>query len=218
MIKVIIADDQAIIRSGLKSLLLGSHLIKVVAEASDGLEAIRLAELHEPDVILMDLKMPAMNGIEATRLICQAYPSTKVLVLTLLEDDEMIFTAIKAGARGYMLKDIAQDALLQAIQTIHGGGVIFSAGIANRVLSYLSGESRNARSKLFEQLTNREQQIIELVAEGLTNHEIAQKLSLSPKTISNNVSNALVKLQIVDRSKLILLSQELGIGRKNPAM
>lgn len=218
MIKVIIADDQAIIRSGLKSLLHGSQLIKVVAEASDGLEAIRLTELHEPDVILMDLKMPAMNGIEATRLICQAHPNIKVLVLTLLEDDEIIFPAIKAGARGYMLKDVSQNALLQAVQTVHDGGVIFSAGIANRILSYLSGELRNARSKLFEQLTNREQQIIELVADGLTNHEIAQKLSLSPKTISNNVSNALVKLQIVDRAKLILLAQELGIGRKYPAI
>ncbi|MBC8170765.1 MAG: response regulator transcription factor, partial [Anaerolineae bacterium] len=212
---VLIADDQAIMRSGLRNLLVDFPDIEVIAEASDGAEAVRLANLHQPDVILMDLKMPVFNGIEATRQICRANPHISILVITMLENDNTVFPAIRAGARGYLLKDITRHELAQAIQTVASGGVIFSAGIANRVLAYLADAPRNIPTVAFDELTNREREILELIAQGLTNTEIADKLSLSPKTISNNVSNVLVKLQVVDRTKLILLALDAGIGKND---
>ncbi|HEX2619616.1 MAG TPA: response regulator transcription factor [Phototrophicaceae bacterium] len=215
-IRVLIADDQAIMRSGLRNLLADFAYIEVIAEASDGAEAVRLANLHQPDVILMDLKMPVLSGIEAIQQICRVHPHISILVITMLENDTTIFPAIRAGARGYLLKDIEQQELAQAIQTVASGGVIFSAGIANRVLAYLSDAPRNIPTVAFDELTNREREILELIAQGLTNAEIADRLSLSPKTVSNNVSNVLVKLQVVDRAKLILLALEAGIGKKDP--
>jgi DNA-binding NarL/FixJ family response regulator len=216
-IRVLIADDQAIIRSGLRNLLTDCGHIDVIAEAPDGAEAVRLANLHQPDVILMDLKMPALNGIEATRQIHRANPHIGILIITIFEDDASVFPAIRAGARGYLLKDTEQQEIVNAIQTVSSGGVIFSAGIANRVISYLSDAPKSMPNIAFDELTNREREILELLAQGLTNSEIAERLSLSPKTISNNVSNVLVKLQVVDRAKLILLALEAGIGKKDQA-
>ncbi len=216
-IRVLIADDQAIIRSGLRNLLTDSEHIDVVAEAADGAEAVRLASLHQPDVILMDIKMPVLNGIEATRQIHRTNPHIGILIITIFEDDSSVFPAIRAGARGYLLKDTEQQELVNAIQTVTGGGVIFSAGIANRVISYLSDAPKTMPNIAFDELTNREREILGLLAQGLTNTEIAERLSLSPKTISNNVSNVLVKLQVLDRAKLILLALEAGIGKKDQA-
>jgi len=213
-IRVLIADDQAIIRSGLRNLLTDSEHIDVVA---DGAEAVRLASLHQPDVILMDIKMPVLNGIEATRQIHRTNPHIGILIITIFEDDSSVFPAIRAGARGYLLKDTEQQELVNAIQTVTGGGVIFSAGIANRVISYLSDAPKTMPNIAFDELTNREREILGLLAQGLTNTEIAERLSLSPKTISNNVSNVLVKLQVLDRAKLILLALEAGIGKKDQA-
>ena len=214
-IRVLIADDQAIMRLGLRNLLADFPYIEVVAEACNGAEAVELANLHQPDVVLMDLKMPVLSGIEATRQICRTNPHISVLAITMFENDNKVFQVIQAGARGYLLKDVEQPQLVQAIQTIASGGVIFGAGIANRVLAYLSDEPKSMPTVAFAELTNREREILELIARGLTNNEIAEKLSLSPKTISNNVSNVLVKLQVVDRAKLILLALEAGIGKKD---
>lgn len=214
-IRLIIADDQPITRSGLRNILRNYPDIELVAEAVDGSEAIRLANLHQPDVIIMDLKMPNMNGVDATRQIYRLNPHIGILVVTIFHDDTSIFPAIRAGAKGYILKDADEEELLRAIYTVAGGGVVFSASIASRVLQYLSQIPANLPNIAFDELTKREREILELFAQGLTNGEIAQRLSLTSKTVSNNISNVLVKLQVVDRAKLILVALEAGLGKKD---
>jgi DNA-binding NarL/FixJ family response regulator len=213
-IRVLIADDQAITRSGLKALLTSLEHIEVVGEASDGEEVVRLAESLEPDVILMDLRMPVLNGIEATRRIHRAQPHIGILVVTVFEDDTSVFPAIRAGARGYLLKNTDQEELQRAIQTVANGGAIFSPGIAQRVMQYLTTPAQPAPKQAFDELTTREHSILERLTEGLSNAEIAEKLGISSKTVSNNVSNILLKLQATDRAKLMLMALEAGIGHK----
>jgi DNA-binding NarL/FixJ family response regulator len=212
-LRLLIADDQTITRSGLRSLLAAQEGIEIAGEARNGEEAIELAASLQPDVILMDLRMPGVNGIEATRRIHRASPHIGILVVTVFEDDTSVFPAIRAGARGYLLKSTEQDELLRAIRTVADGGVIFSPGIAGRVLGYLSAPEPNLPQHAFDELTARERQILELIAQGKTNAEIAMALSLSPKTVSNNISNVLVKLQATDRAKLMLMALEAGMGK-----
>ena len=213
MIHLLIADDQSITRSGLRSLLIAQADIEIVGEARDGAEAIELATALQPDVILMDLRMPGVNGIEATRHIHRASPHIGILVVTVFEDDTSVFPAIRAGARGYLLKNTEPDELLRAIHTVANGGAIFSPGIAQRVLSYLNTPTPDVSKHAFDELTNRERQILELIARGKTNSEIAEALTLSPKTVSNNISNVLVKVQATDRAKLMLMALEAGMGQ-----
>jgi len=212
-IRLLIADDQIITRTGLRNLLASVEGIEVVGEARDGAEAIELAAELQPDVILMDLRMPGVNGIEATRRIHRATPHIGLLVVTVFEDDTSIFPAIRAGARGYLLKNADQDELLRAIRTVASGGVIFSPGIAQKVLGYLTAPASDAPKHLFDELTPREREILEFIAQGKTNAEIATLLSLSPKTVSNNISNVLVKVQATDRAKLMLMALEAGMGK-----
>ncbi len=211
-IRVLVADDQAITRSGLRSLLAAQADIEIVGEAHDGGEAIELAASLQPDVILMDLRMPGVNGIEATRRIHRTSPHIGILVVTVFEDDTSVFPAIRAGARGYLLKNTEQDELLRAIRTVANGGAIFSPGIAQRVLGYLNPPEPDAPPHAFDELTPREREILALIARGQTNAEIAQSLGLSPKTVSNNISNILLKVQATDRAKLMLMALEAGIG------
>jgi DNA-binding NarL/FixJ family response regulator len=211
-IRVLIADDQAITRSGLKALLTSLEHIEVIGEASDGEEVVRLSESLEPDVILMDLRMPVLNGIEATRRIHRAQPHIGILVVTVFEDDTSVFPAIRAGARGYLLKNTDQEELHRAIQTVANGGAIFSPGIAQRVMQYLTTHAPPAPKQAFDELTNRERSILEQLAHGSSNAEIAEKLGISSKTVSNNISNILLKLQATDRAKLMLMALEAGIG------
>lgn len=213
-LRVLIADDQDITRSGLRALLSSTPGIEVVGEATNGAEAIELASALEPDVILMDLKMPVINGIEATRRIHRTSPHIAILVVTIFEDDTSVFPAIRAGASGYLLKDADQTELVRSLQTVASGGVIFSAGIARRVLHYLAEQPLNAPPHVFDELTVREREILELIAQGSSNTEIAHRLSLSPKTVSNYVSNVLLKLQATDRTKLMLMALEAGLGQK----
>jgi DNA-binding NarL/FixJ family response regulator len=214
-IRVLIADDQAITRSGLKALLTSLEHTEVIGEASNGEEVVQLAEDLEPDVILMDLRMPVLNGIEATRRIHRAQPHIGILVVTVFEDDTSVFPAIRAGARGYLLKNTDQGELHRAIQTVAGGGAIFSPGIAQRVMQYLTTPVLPGPKQVFDELTNRERSILELLTQGLSNAEIAEKLGISSKTVSNNISNILVKLQATDRAKLMLMALEAGIGQKD---
>ncbi|HYU72277.1 MAG TPA: response regulator transcription factor [Ktedonobacteraceae bacterium] len=216
-IRILIADDQAITRNGLRALLASAPGIEVVGEAANGAKAIELAVTLDPDVILMDLMMPVINGIEATRRIHRTSPHIAILVVTIFEDDISVFPAIRAGASGYLLKDADQAELLRAIETVAIGGVIFSPGIARRVLQYLAELPSNAPSQAFDELTPREHEILELIAHGYNNMEIAERLVLSPKTVSNHVSNVLIKLQATDRTKLMLLALEAGLGQKDKA-
>lgn len=214
-IRILIADDQAITRSGIRALLAAQHDIEIIAEAQNGEEAITLAASLEPDVILMDLRMPLVNGIDATRRIHRLSPHIGILVLTVFEDDTSVFPAIRAGARGYLLKNTEQEELLRAIHTVANGGAIFSPGIAQKVLGYLHSPPSDVPEQLFDELTSREREILELIAQGKTNVEIASLLNLSPKTVSNNISNVLLKVHAADRAKLMLLALEAGMGKVN---
>ena len=214
-IRLLIVDDQTITRTGLRSLLAAQVDLEIVGEARNGEVAIELAVSLQPDVILMDLRMPGVNGIDATRRIHRASPHIGILVLTVFEDDTSVFPAIRAGARGYVLKNTEQDELLRAIRTVAHGGAIFSPGIAQRVLSYLSAPAPELPRHAFDELTPREREILELLARGKTNGEIAEALSLSPKTVSNNVSNVLMKVQATDRAKLMLMALEAGMGQSD---
>ena len=212
-IRILIADDQTITRSGLKSLLATAENIEIIGEARNGEEAIDLAASLQPDVILMDLRMPGINGIEATRRIYRTSPNINILVLTVFEDDTSVFPAIRAGARGYLLKNTEQDELLRAISIVAGGGAIFSPGIAQKVLGYLTASPPSVSGDIFDELTTREREILELIAQGKTNAEIATILNLSPKTVSNYISNVLLKVHATDRAKLMLMALEAGLGQ-----
>lgn len=216
-IRILVADDQMITRSGLKMLLAETDTLEIVGEARDGAEAIELATRLQPDVVLMDLRMPEVNGIEATRRIHRSSPHIGILILTVFEDDTSVFPAIRAGARGYLLKNTEQDELLRAIHTIAQGGAIFSPGIAQKVLGYLTTPApavpAGLSNQIFDELTAREREILELIAQGKTNSEIAVILNLSPKTVSNYISNVLLKVHATDRAKLMLMALEAGLGQ-----
>lgn len=212
-IRLLIVDDQTITRSGLKSLLTAQVNLEIVGEAHDGEEAIQMAVSLQPDVILMDLRMPGMNGIEATRRIHRTSPHIGILVITVFEDDTSVFPAIRAGARGYLLKNTEQAELVRAIHTVANGGAIFSPGIAQKVLGYLNTPPPDVPEQLFDELTSREREVLELIAQGKTNSEMAALLNLSPKTVSNNISNVLLKVHAADRAKLMLMALEAGMGK-----
>jgi DNA-binding NarL/FixJ family response regulator len=212
-IRILIVDDQVITRSGLQNLLTTQPDLEIVGEAKDGQEAVEMAAALQPDVILMDLRMPGTNGIEATRRIRRTSPHIHILVLTVFEDDTSVFPAIRAGASGYLLKNTDQDELLRAVRTVAEGGAIFSPGIAQRVLGYLNAPALAVTAELFDELTGREREILELIAQGKTNSEIASILSLSRKTVSNYISNVLLKVHATDRAKLMLMALEAGLGK-----
>ncbi len=211
-LRILIADDHPVFRDGIRALLDADPATEIIAEATTGDEAIALAEQHRPDVILMDLKMPGMNGIEATRRITARSPSIRVLVVTMFEDDASVFTAMRAGARGYVLKDATKEELLRAIQAVGNGEAIFSPGIAARMLTFFAAPRALIPRQAFPELTGREHDILNLLAGGASNHEIAQQLDLSPKTVSNNVSNIFNKLQVADRAEAILKARDAGMG------
>lgn len=214
-ITVLIADDHPIYRDGLASLLEPLPDIEVVGRAADGIEAVERARESRPDVVIMDLQMPRLNGIEATRQVLAELPETGVLVITMGEDESTVFSAITAGARGYLLKGADADELVQAIRTVHGGGVVFGASLAQRIARvFAAGPATAAPPAVFPELTEREREILDLVATGLPNGEIATQLYLSPKTVRNNVSAILMKLRARDRSAAIVAAREAGLGRR----
>lgn len=208
-IKILIADDHPVFRFGLKALLATEPDLDVVGEAASGKDAVALALTLTPDVILMDINMPDLNGIEATRQIVQTRPSTGILILSMLEDDT-VFSAMRAGARGYLLKGSEGEATIQAIRVIAEGGTIFSPGIAERVMAYFSRGSR--QPELFPELTVREREILDLIARGLTNQAIADRLVLSSKTVRNQVSAIYSKLQVASRGDIVARAKEAGLG------
>jgi DNA-binding NarL/FixJ family response regulator len=211
-IRVLIADDHLLFRDGLRALLVAAPDMAPVGEAATGDEVVGLATTTQPDVILMDLKMPGRNGIDATRQIVAESPHIGVLVVTMFEDDASVFAAMRAGARGYLLKGAKYDQLLRAIRAVAGGEAIFSPAIAARLMAYFADLRPAAVPPAFPALSEREREILALLAAGERNGEIAARLFLSPKTVRNHVSNILGKLQVADRAQAIVLAKDAGLG------
>jgi DNA-binding NarL/FixJ family response regulator len=210
-IRILIADDHPVFRFGLRALLRIEPDLEVVGEATTGDEAITLAGSLEPDVILMDLNMPGLNGIEATRRIMQTNTRVAILVVTMFDNDS-VFTAMRSGARGYLLKGADEDETLRAIRAIANGEAIFSPSAAERLMQYFASVQASARPPTFPELTEREHDILALVSQGYTNLAIAERLYLSPKTVRNHVSNIFNKLQVTDRGQAIIRAREAGLS------
>jgi len=210
-LRVLIADDHPLFRDGLRGLLESVGDLEVVAEASSGEAAVSLARHLQPDVILMDLQMLGMNGIEATRRIVLDSPRANVLVVTMYEDDESVFAALRAGARGYLLKGASQAETLRAIRAVGNGEAIFGPAVAARVMRYFA-VPRPAGPQVFPELTEREREILQLIGQGRTNEAIAEQLVLSLKTVRNHVSNICGKLQVADRAQAVIRAREAGLG------
>ena len=210
-LRVLIADDHPLFRHGIHEFLNLSPEIQVVGEATSGEEAVSQAEALHPDVILMDVNMPGVNGIEATRRILHDSPHIRILVVTMFEDDGTVFAAMRAGARGYILKDAEKENILRAIQAVGNGEAIFSPTIATRLIDFFATQATTLPKEIFPSLTEREREILQLIARGRSNVDIARELSLSPKTVYNYVSNILSKLQVADRAQAIIRAREAGL-------
>jgi len=210
-LRLLIADDHPLFRHGIRELLNLVPDIQVVGEATTGEEAIVQAEELHPDAILMDINMPGVNGIEATRRILHNSPHLRILVVTMFEDDATVFAAMRAGARGYILKDAEKENILRAIQAVGKGEAIFSPTIATRLIDFFTSQTSTSPREIFPSLTEREREILQLIARGISNTDIAHELSLSPKTVYNYVSNILNKLQVVDRAQAIIRAREAGL-------
>ena len=211
-IRVLIADDHQLFRDGLKALLLSAPDTEVVGEAATGKEAIQLAAERQPHVILMDLQMPEMDGIEATRRIVDTSPRINVLMVTMFEDDQSVFAAMRAGARGYVLKGAKHDEMLRAIRAVGSGEAIFSPSIAARMMDFFAASRSVIPKEAFSDLTDREREILNLIARGESNADIARTLTISVKTVRNHVSNIFSKLQVADRSQAVIRAREAGLG------
>ena len=210
-LRVLFADDHPLFRKGMRALLVAAQDIEVVGEATTGQEVIELAAALQPDVILMDLQMPGINGIEATRQILHTSPHIRILVITLFEDDASVFSALRAGARGYVLKDAKEEEMLRAIRSVGSGEAIFSPAIATRLIDFFAAPRPAASKEIFPTLTEREREILQLLARGSTNHDIAKQLALSVKTVNNYVSNIFSKLQVTDRAQAIIRARDAGL-------
>jgi DNA-binding NarL/FixJ family response regulator len=210
-VRILVVDDHAEFRSGLEALLAATPWTELVASATDGRDAVRLALDLQPDVVLMDLHMPEHNGIDATRRIVDSSPHIAVLVLTMLDDDESVFAAIRAGARGYLLKGSRRAEILRSIEAVASGEVIFGPGVAERVTTYFGQVRAAAPAEAFPELTAREREVLRLIASGQENVEIARRLHLSTKTVRNHASNIFMKLQVAHRAEATIKARDAGL-------
>ena len=215
---VLFADDHPMYRDGLRMALTTADGFLIVGEACDGEEVVAAARQLRPDVVVMDINMPVRSGIEATRLICSEAPAPAVLVLTMFEDDDSVFAALRAGARGYLVKGADQDDIVRAIRTVAAGEVILGAAVAQRMMRYFAsaGHAARAVATAFPELTERETEILALIAEGHSNGSIAARLFISPKTVRNYVSTVFAKLQVADRAEAIVKARRAGLGGSDP--
>lgn len=213
-IRILIADDHTLFREGLRALLASVPDIEVVGEAASGQETLGKAGELQPDVILMDLQMPDLNGIEATRRILRAHPHIGIVMLTMFQDDDSVFAAMRTGARGYVLKGADQSVVLRAIRAAANGESLFSPEIAERLMHFFANLKPTAPAEIFPELTAREREILTLIAQGDTNADIAAKLTLSVKTVRNHVSNIFNKLQVADRVQAAIRAREAGFGNE----
>jgi DNA-binding NarL/FixJ family response regulator len=212
MIKVAVADDHPVVRDGLRALFASLPDTELVAEAATGREAVRAAVTERPDVLVMDLRMPDLDGIAATAEIGRLAPEVAVLVLTMFEDDESVFAAMRAGARGYLVKGASQEEISHAISGVAAGGAIFGPGVARRVLQYFAAPPPVAEVP-FPELSPREREVLDLIAAGLPNAAIAQRLGLAGKTVGNHISTIFAKLQVASRAEAIVRARDAGLGR-----
>jgi DNA-binding NarL/FixJ family response regulator len=210
MIRVVLADDHPVVRAGLSALIDSLPGMEVVGVAATGREAVREVVMSRPDVAVLDLQMPELDGLAATRELAHAAPEVAVLVLTMFEDDDSIFAAMRAGARGYLVKGAEQDQIARAITAVAADDVIFGPGVARRVIGFFATPPPAAAP--FPELTTRERQVLDLLAAGLSNTAIAQRLGLASKTVANNVSVIFTKLGIADRATAIIQARNAGLG------
>lgn len=213
-LRVLLVDDHPVFRKGLRALLTALPDTTVVGEATDGEAAVALAAELAPDVVVMDLHLPTMDGVEATRRIVTNRPSTGVLVLTMSEDDESVFAAMRAGAHGYLVKGSDTDEVVAAITAVGKGEAIFGPTVARRILGFLTKPLSAFDEQLFPELSHREREVLDLIAAGVSNNGIAQRLFLSPKTVRNHVSSVFTKLQVADRAQAIVRGRSAGLGRQ----
>ena len=216
MIRVLIADDHAAFRGGLQALLATAGDIEVVGEAESGVDVVAAAGRLQPDVVLMDVNMPGIDGVEATRRIVDGSPHVAVLVLTMSDDDETVFEAVRAGARGYLLKGAQRVELIRAVRAVAAGEAIFGPGVARRLMAYFARPAPRVDPEAFPGLTDREREVLELIAQGRSNADITATLGLSPKTVRNHVSNVFAKLEVRDRAEAIVRAREAGMGSRLP--
>jgi DNA-binding NarL/FixJ family response regulator len=212
--RILIADDFEPFRRGLRAMLRGEPDITVVGEAADGDATIARAETLQPDVVLMDLKMPGKDGLEATRRILHTSPHVRVLVLTMADDDESVFAALQAGARGYLLKGVLKSDVIRAIRGVAAGDVIFGAAVAQRLTHYFATVRPPLGVDAFPELTEREREVLGFLAHNRSNQEIADQLGLNVKTVRNHISNVCAKLQVADRTQAIMRARDAGLGRR----
>lgn len=211
-IRVLIVDDHQLFRDGLRVLILSAADMEVAGEASTGKAAVQMAAESKPDVVLMDIQMPDMDGIEATKVLIERDPELNILMVTMFEDDQSVFAAMRAGARGYILKGAKHDEMLRAIRAVGSGEAIFSPGIASRMMAFFTTSRAAIPAEAFPDLTEREREVLELIAQGKSNAEIARALVISVKTVRNHASNIFNKLQVTDRAQAAIRAREAGLG------
>ena len=215
--RVLIADDHPLFRQGLRAALADAGGIAVVGEVADGVAAVSAATDLGADVVLMDLHMPGGGGLDAIRQIAAACPQAAVLVLTMFDNDESLLTAMRAGARGYLVKGADRDDIVRAIQAVAAGEVVFGAGVAARALAFFAASPAGGRAaRPFPELTDREVEILQLIGQGMSNTAIAQRLTLADKTVRNHVSSVFAKLRVTDRAQAIIRAREAGLGPQPP--
>lgn len=216
-IRVLVVDDHALFREGLAALFSSTKDIELVAEAAGGEEAVALAESLQPDVILMDINMPELDGVAATRKILRAHPTIGVVMVTMLEDDASVFAAMRAGARGYVLKGAQHEELLQTIRAVAGGQALFGPAIAARMMKFFQDIQDNPSpvvpADAFPELTAREREVLTLIAQGANNSQIAEQLVISDKTVRNHITSVFSKLQVADRAQAIIKARDAGLGK-----
>ena len=211
---MVIADDHPVVRDGLSALLASVPSVVVAGVAGTGREAVQAAVTLRPDVLVMDIQMPELSGVAAAGEIARLAPDVAVLMLTMFDDDDSVFAAMRAGARGYVLKGAQQDEIVRAIHSVAAGEAIFGPGIARRVLGLVCAPP--AADVPFEALTSREREVLDLIAAGVRNTEIARRMSIAPKTVANHVSAIFSKLQVADRNQAIVIARDAGLGRPGP--
>ena len=214
-VRILIADDHAVYREGLRAVLGPEPDMEIVGEAGAGKEVVERAAELRPDVVLMDIQMPQINGIEATRLILETNPDVGVVVLTMFEDDDSVFSAMRAGARGYVLKGAPPSEILKVLRAVAGGEAYFGPEMARRLMDFFAAPKPASPTEAFPELSPREVEILDLIAQGHTNAKIAARLHLSPKTVGNHISHIFTKLQVADRAHAIIRAREAGLGRED---